>query len=160
MPDLGQRNATIVDRVKAGEFMAAVGADYEITRERVRQICVKAGVTGKHAMAARDRYSLTCQVCGAERPKLGLQKHYRRIRVCSTACAVKARLSRWIEKKRESVLKVIALRREGASWKLCGETMGRHGEALHKEVRRWAELTGTDVTGVFKRAVVRVGGEA
>lgn len=44
MSELFDRNRRLVAEVIAGEFMNVIGARYGISRERVRQICKRAGI--------------------------------------------------------------------------------------------------------------------
>jgi DNA-directed RNA polymerase sigma subunit (sigma70/sigma32) len=43
LPRLEQRNAEIVRRYRAGEELASIGVDLDLTRERIRQIVRSAG---------------------------------------------------------------------------------------------------------------------
>ena len=61
--NVAERNHRIAERVLDGETMDAIGLDYGITRERVRQIAKKFGVTGEDGRAAR-MVEWTCEVCG------------------------------------------------------------------------------------------------
>lgn len=45
MLDFRMRNAAMIKRVKNGQTYTEVAADYGVSRERVRQICVREGVT-------------------------------------------------------------------------------------------------------------------
>jgi len=47
MDDLVRRNEMLVARVRAGETLMAIGKDVGLTRERVRQIVLKAGIKAK-----------------------------------------------------------------------------------------------------------------
>ena len=48
-----EHHAVIAARVMRGELMERIGAEYGVTRERIRQIAVRSGVTGRHALSAR-----------------------------------------------------------------------------------------------------------
>ena len=44
------RESTIVTRYRAGDTLAAIGSDFSISRERVRQIVIQAGETPRRHM--------------------------------------------------------------------------------------------------------------
>lgn len=68
---LTERNARIVRRYQDGETMEAIGGDYGITRERVRQILERAGVPRRQPKdwlsGRRVEYvTYACLACGQE----------------------------------------------------------------------------------------------
>jgi len=82
-----ERNEEIVRRHLDGEFMSALGREYGITRERVRQIVRRAGVTREESLDAR-RQDWTCGTCGKKerRRESDAARGY-----CSPECAAVAR---------------------------------------------------------------------
>lgn len=60
-----ERNYEIAARLLEGEKMTALGREYGISRERIRQLAKKFGVTGEDSMAAR-MVEWRCEVCGKE----------------------------------------------------------------------------------------------
>jgi hypothetical protein len=91
----------MAERVRAGETMDAIAADYGLTRERVRQLVKRHGVTGEDGKRVRRRKRTAertrdCEACGktfvADVPER---------RFCSYSCAAQANRGPRVEHARE-----------------------------------------------------------
>lgn len=75
VPEHPERDAEIVRRVAARESMEAISKDYGLTRERVRQIAKRDGLTGTNPCVANCGRNTTggdyCWKCGAKIKKWG-----------------------------------------------------------------------------------------
>ena len=77
---LEQRNLEIAHRISNGERLTAIGKDYDLSKERIRQIGLIYGFTYK-----RKRDSVICETCGKTFPRNsgGILKNQR---YCSRQC--------------------------------------------------------------------------
>jgi hypothetical protein len=78
------RNRAIAGRVRSGETYAAIGTDYGISRERVRQIAAAFGA--RSACRGRplvERVSWRCEVCGKEERRTPTRA---KLKVCGKKC--------------------------------------------------------------------------
>lgn len=102
------RNQEIVKKYRSGKYtLEQLGAEYGVTRERIRQICKEAGYTGAEkmekertrkaeakkraadqklvkAIVKAKKKGWTCPVCGSLNVRRGMRDDYR---TCSSECS-------------------------------------------------------------------------
>lgn len=84
-----ERDAAIVRLYESGKTLEELGASFDITRERVRQILVRAGCEERHRGRAKREarmITLVCPRCGKSRRIIPSQINRRNDAFCSAAC--------------------------------------------------------------------------
>lgn len=138
-----QRMAEIKRLLADGATASAVGRQYDLSRERIRQIARDGGFAHliSHAKAGallrHPRRSFKCEGCGK---KCEVIVSSRKDRFCGVSC-------RYLLRERQ-VKKIVAMRRRGVGWAEIGETMGYGSSGYRRVVAdafRWAPRFGIEI---------------
>ncbi len=122
-----RRNLDIVQRISSGETLTAIGKDYDLSRERIRQIGLMYGVTYN-----RKRDSATCETCGKVFPR-DAGAILKNQRYCSPQCFHKVNKSAIKPEGKYSKYGYVTLKCKG-----CGKEFNRtkHYHQTVKATRR------------------------
>lgn len=143
-PEIIARRNEIVELRLQGKTLSEIGAIYNITRERVRQILMASG-DPRVKSYRRPPIVRTCMGCGKEfRPK------NRHVKYCSLPCFYNNRPKHLTNRQREILSHVMKRRPEGATWQQIASE-------LYKNSRSKGENQTGSVIYRFKLAAEKSG---
>lgn len=116
MFDHTARNTEIRRRYMDGESMARIGKDYDLTRQRVKQICMGlVRETPRPRVHAID-VTTACETCGRRiESRQWLVRKPRKY--CGRACSSRGLVS-------ERLDRAVLMRRQGYGWRYIAEQLG------------------------------------
>lgn len=145
-----ERYAEIVRLRREGKTLEEIGKLYAVTRERVRQICVKDDpeFTAADALVALKGPKPTCPVCGNE-------MRWSTKGTCSRECHKKWQSTHLTDKQRKYGEEILRLRATGMTWDGIGGVVMRDlkckpkGSHCQMYAKKYAKRTGEDISWAF-----------
>ena len=145
------RYAEIVRLRREGKTLEEIGQMYGVTRERIRQICVKDDpeFTAADALVALKGPKPTCPVCGNE-------MRWSTKGTCSRECHAKWKSTHLTDKQRKYGEEILRLRATGMTWDGIGGVVMRDlkckskGSHCQMYAKKYAKRTGEDISWAFQ----------